>query len=246
VKFRIFRIVGLGACVFLLVGRAAAAASGGRPGLTVRIPIWTHGGDSGKPSGLSLRDLSIQMQGRKVTPEFLLGPDSDLFLLVALDLTGDNATATDAENAEIEKLPRRAYVSALSCQGEVHVLEEPTTNRAYVLKSVRSIEVTGKSGLLNCLERVESIADAMLARSAVRVGVVFVSDATVQNYREDLINPIINASDPNDLSRRFPEQLVRNAMAALARRMEPSLAPLFIGVARVKLTPMLMVRSASG
>jgi hypothetical protein len=94
--------------------------------------------------------------------------------------------------------------------------------------AIRSVEATGKAGLLNCVERVESIADAMLARAAVRVAVVLVSDATIQNYREDLINPVINSSDPNDLSRRFPEQLVQNAMAALERRMGPSLAPLFV------------------
>lgn len=82
--------------------------------------------------------------------------------------------------------------------------------------------------MLNCIERVEAIADAMLAKSAVRVGVLFISDATIQNYRQDLINPAINLSDSNDLSRRFPEQLVQNAMSGLEQRMARALAPLFV------------------
>jgi hypothetical protein len=229
VKAHVLRLLAIAGCAAMFT--VAQAPSRARPVFTVRVPIWVVTGDTDQPATLSLPMLSVEARGRSVAPEFLLGPDSDLFLLIALDLTGDAAAAADAKDAlaaEIGKLPQRAYISALNCQDELRVLQEPTTDRSRVLAAIQSVEVTGKAGLLNCIERVESVADAILARSAVRVGVVFVTDATIQNYREDLINPVINSSDPNDLSRRFPEQLVQNAMAALERRMGPSLAPMFV------------------
>jgi hypothetical protein len=229
VKAGVIWLLAIAGCASMLT--SARPPSGVRPTFTLRVPIWTTASDADQPGALSLRTLTVQARGRRVVPDFLLGPDSDLFLLIALDLTGDVASAADAKDglaAEIEKLPPRVYVSVLNCQDELRVLQEPTVNRARVVAAIQSVEVTGKAGLLNCIERVESVADAMLARSAVRVGVIFITDATIQNYREDLINPVINSSDPNDLSRRFPEQLVQNAMAALQRRMESSFAPLFI------------------
>jgi hypothetical protein len=229
VRLRGIWLVATASCVCIFA--TSKPPSSAKQPFPVRVPIWFASPDREHPQKLSANDLAISERGRKLVPDFLLGPDSDLFLLVALDLTGDVAWATDAKNAlaeEIGKLPPRAYVSALNCGDEMKVLEEPTLNRARTVAAIQSIEVTGKSGLLHCIEGVESVADAMLAKSAVRVGVVLVSDAVVQNYREDLINPVLNSSDANDLSRRFPEQLVQNAMAALERRMEPSLAPLYV------------------
>ena len=228
-KLNLFPVLVAAGCASLLT--VAGNASGGRPAFSVRVPIWLQASDADQPSPLTAGELSAHVRGRKIVPDFLLGPDSDLFLLVALDFTADPAAASDAKEAlgaEIRQLPPRVYVSALNCQDELRVLQEPTAARDRVMNSIQSVEVIGKAGLLNCMERVESIADAMLARSAIRVGVIFVTDASVQNYREDLINPVINSSDSNDISRRFPEQLVQDAMTALSRRMAPSLAPLYI------------------
>jgi hypothetical protein len=227
---KLFRswVLVIASCLVLSPARPASSA---RTAYTLRVPIWVTGNEKDNPAALSLRALSARVRGHKVIPQFLLSPESDLFLLIALDLTGDVATAADAKDGlaeEIARLPPRGYVSALNCKDELGVVQEPTPNHARVIAAIHSVEATGRAGLLNCIERVEAVADAMLARSAVRVGVIFVTDAVVQNYREDLINPVINSSDANDLSRRFPEQLVQNAMTALERRMEPSFTPLFI------------------
>jgi hypothetical protein len=195
------------------------------------VPFWVRTAHGEEAPPIGIRAITAEVRGRKIPPDFLLGPKSDLFLLIGLDLTGDAATAADAKDAlasEIDKLGDQVYVSILNCQDELRVVQEPTRNREQSLQAVQSVAAIGKPGLLNCVERVESIADAILARSAVRVGVLFISDADVQNYRQDLTNPVINSSDPNDISRRFPEQLVQDAMAALSRRMASSLAPLDI------------------
>jgi hypothetical protein len=62
----------------------------------------------------------------------------------------------------------------------------------------------------------------------VRVAVLYITDSDVTNYREDLTNPVINSSDPHDLSRRFPDALIRERTARLERQLAHSSAPLFI------------------
>jgi len=219
------------AWAFLWLATTGVCLSELKPGpmRTIRVPFWIQTAH-GEPAPLiGVRDLSVEVRGHKFKPDVLLAPKSDLFLLLGLDLTGDAATAEDAKDAlvkEIGKLQPRTYVSVFNCQDELRVVQEPTTVRERSIQAVQSVGVIGKPGLLNCIERVESIGDAILTRSAVRVGVLFISDADVQNYRQDLINPVINSSDPNDISRRFPEHLVQDAMAALSRRMAPALAPL--------------------
>jgi hypothetical protein len=221
------------ACAFLWLAAAGASLPELRQGqpCTLRVPFWVQTAHGEPAPPISVRDLSVEVRGHKLKPDVLLGPKSDLFLLIGLDLTGDAATAEDAKDAlvkEIAKLQPRTYVSVFNCQDELRVVQEPTLARDRWVQAVQSVAAIGKPGLLNCIERVESIGDAILARSAVRVGVLFISDADVQNYRQDLINPVINSSDPNDISRRFPEHLVQDAMATLSKRMAPALAPLEI------------------
>ena len=47
------------------------------------------------------------------------------------------------------------------------------------------------------------LADALLRKAPVRVSVLYLTDGGIYSYREDYTNPVINQSDPHDLSRRF-------------------------------------------
>ena len=49
----------------------------------------------------------------------------------------------------------------------------------------------------------------MVRKTYVRSAVLYITDSNIYNYREDYTNPVINYSDRGDLSRRFPEGLVR-------------------------------------
>ena len=42
-----------------------------------------------------------------------------------------------------------------------------------------------------------------MRKSPVRVSVLYITDRNIYNYREDYTNPVINGSDPHDLSRVF-------------------------------------------
>ena len=68
----------------------------------------------------------------------------------------------------------------------------------------------------------------MLAKSAVRVAILYVTDGDVRNYREDFNNPVINSSDSHDLSRRFPETLVQEKIAKLDAVLSARQTPVFI------------------
>jgi len=197
----------------------------------LRVPYWVRSVRGDPIPAVDRRGLLVEVNGRKTEPELMLGPGSALFLLIALDLTGDTSVASDSQNAlasEIRKLDANTYVAVFNCQDELRVLQEPIRNPDQSAKTIQSVTATGKPGLLTSIEQIESIADAMLARSAVRVGVLFISDADVQTYRRDLTNPVINSSDSNDISRRFPEQLVQDTMAAFSSRMASAMAPLEI------------------
>jgi hypothetical protein len=58
--------------------------------------------------------------------------------------------------------------------------------------------------------------------------VVYVTDSNIARYREDYTNPVINQSDPHDLSRRFPEELIAEKISKLVDSTAALEAPLFI------------------
>jgi len=75
------------------------------------------------------------------------------------------------------------------------VLADPGTDRAAAVSAVRDLPVSGKAALLDCVETVTQLADSILAKTAVRVAVFYLTDSDPENYREDFTNPVINSSD---------------------------------------------------
>ena len=92
---------------------------------------------------------------------------------------------------------------------------------------VKGVDETGKAGLLTTVESAAAIGDSLLARTNVRVAVLYVTDSNIYNYREDFTNPVINSSDSRDLSRRFPDQLIREKIQKLSDSLAASETPLF-------------------
>lgn len=86
----------------------------------------------------------------------------------------------------------------------------------------------GKAGLLETIEGAAEIADGMLRKAAVRAAVLYLTDSSIANYREDYTNPVINQSDRTDLSRRFPDRLIRDRVRQLEAALESRLAPVFV------------------
>jgi hypothetical protein len=211
---------------------ASTVALAGKPGkvsgpIRLKVPVLVAGADA----KLSAPDLQATINGAPAKVLSMAGPSQDLILLVVLDLAGDLTLAQSATSAflgGLDQLPQNVHVGLLRAQDSLRVLEDPTRDRGRIRKAVEELPVTGRAGLLSSVETVAQIASAMMARSPVRVAILYLTDSEVTNYREDFTNPVINSSDAGDLSRRFPEALIQEKIAKMGANLAATAAPVFV------------------
>jgi hypothetical protein len=197
-------------------------------GQILKVPAWT---DANQDPPLSAKDLGATVDGTASRVVDVKGPADNLMLIVVLDLAGDLSLAEPAKEAlasEIEKLPPRMAVAVMRAQDGLKVLVDPGADRTPAAAAVRDLPVSGKAGLLDTVATATRLADSILAKSGVRVAVLYLTDSDVENYREDFTNPVINSSDTHDLSRRFPEALIQAKISKVAAVMAERQAPLFV------------------
>ncbi len=199
---------------------------------TVRVAVWAEAADTAPPGArLAANDLSATVAGAASRVADVKGPEDDLMLVAVLDLAGDLSlaeAAKDALAADVANLPPRSTVAVMRAQDGAKVLADPGADRAAAVSAVRDLPVSGKAGLLDTVETVTHLADSILAKTSVRVAVLYVTDSDPENYREDFTNPVINSSDTHDLSRRFPEALIQEKVSKVAAVMAQRQAPLFV------------------
>ena len=216
--------------VAVLVGTAAvleAGAPAAKPQGQIRISVRVQA-ESPDPAQNAFEVTMDKAPARIVRT---LTPADPQMILLVLDLSGDLGSiepAKDAMIAEIEKLPPAAYVAVLRAQDELSVLADPTNDRAAVADAIRNLNISGRPGLLETLDPVERLADAVGRKAQVRLSVLFVTDSNVADYREDFSNPVINSSDPHDLSRRFPETLIQEKISKIQGLLAARQTPLHI------------------
>jgi hypothetical protein len=189
----------------------------------LRVPYWME--------GVAAPVVSAKLNGEAVKVARLLGPSDDLLVILVLDLAGDLSRvdpARDALNQQLGRLPANAMVSLLRAQDGLRVLSDPTLDRAELQGKIQELTISGRAGLLDTLENALAVGDAVLAKAKVRVAVLYVSDSLATNYREDFSNPVVNSSDSGDMSRRFPEALIKNRMQQIMARVGRTQTPLFI------------------
>jgi len=193
--------------------------------LRLSVPAWIEAGDAVAPK------FEATLNGRPATISAQLGPSSDQIILAVLDMTGDPTYVEPARQAlvdEISKLPRNAWVALLRAQDGLHVLADPAPDRRPAIDGIRNLPNSGNPGLLETVKEALSLADTLIRKAPVRVSVLYVTDSNIYSYREDYTNPVINQSDPHDLSRRFPEALIGEKISKLIGAAAPLEAPLFI------------------
>jgi hypothetical protein len=193
---------------------------------TISIPAWIETND---PAPTPKFEASINGEPAPVTAQ--LGPTSDQIILLVFDLTGELSLIEAAKQAtldEISKLPQTTWVGLLRAQDGLHVLADPGPDRQPLIDAIRALPNSGKPGLLETVQPALSLADAIIRKSPVRVSVLYITDSNIYSYREDYTNPVINSSDPHDLSRRFPEALVKEKISKLAGNLGSLQAPLFV------------------
>ncbi len=190
----------------------------------IRIPVWSD-------APLNARDLRATLDGSDARVLGIRGPDDDLMLLIVLDLAGDPSFVEPAREAlvsEIRKLPPRTVVGLLRAQDGLRVVANPTADHESLAQAIGALPVSGKAGLLDTIEAAGRIADSILAKTTVRVALLYISDSDVANYLEDFTNPVINSSDSHDLSRRFPETLVQEKISQIESALAGQQTPIFL------------------
>lgn len=158
------------------------------------------------------------------------GPQDDLVLLVVLDLTGDLTLIDPARTAlaeQFEQLPANNWIGVLKAQDVLQVLADPGPDREKAIAAINEYAPAGKAGMLTTVESAMALGDGLLNRANVRVAVLYITDSNIYNYREDFTNPVINATDSRDLSRRFPDQLIRERMQKLGDSLAAVETPLY-------------------
>jgi hypothetical protein len=227
VRERLFR--GAPLVAVLALSSSLWAAPPAKPAnRSFKVPVWA---DSQDGATFKAKDLTATLDGDPTRVLAVASPNDGLMLLVVLDLAGDLSLAEPSKEAlaaEIEKLPSRVTVAVMRAQDGLKVLADPGVDRAPALAAVRDVPVSGKAGLLDSVETVTRVADSILAKAAVRVAVLYLTDSDVENYREDFTNPVINSSDTHDLSRKFPEALIQDKISKLAAVLATRQAPLFV------------------
>ena len=219
-------------CLFILLCvLVLAAAPPPKHRNEIHVPVWTGADNDRSGRGLEVRDLNATLEGAPARIRSVLGPGTDLMVLLVMDLVGDFSLVDEAKRslaASIGKLPDNVYAGLMQAQDGLKVLRDPTVDREEVAAAIQVLPVSGKPGLLDTVETALKIADEILENTAVRIAVFYVTDSDVREYREDFTNPVINNSDWRDLSRRFPEGLIREKISKLDQALAAFEAPLFV------------------
>jgi hypothetical protein len=150
---------------------------------------------------------------------------------VVLDLTGDLSLVDPAREAlttELNKLPPKAWAGLMRSQDGLRVLVDPGPDVAQVTAAIANLQIAGKAGLLESIEAAAQLGTGILQKTPVRLAVLYITDSDINNYREDYTNPVINYSDYADLSRRFPDTLVREKTSKLSGGLAAYYVPIFV------------------
>lgn len=187
----------------------------------LKVPYWMTGDGS----------VEAKLNGAPAKLLGQLGPEDALLLVLVLDLAGDLATvqhAREALTANLAKLTPNVWVALMRAQDGLRALVDPGPDRQPVVTAIQELSISGRAGLLDTVETAAALADHLMDRSKVRVAVLYITDSSIYNYREDFTNPVVNSSDGRDMSRRFPEGLVKEKIRQLETRLGAREAPLFI------------------
>jgi hypothetical protein len=196
-----------------------------------RVPAWPAPASGPVTTAMLQEALQPAVEGLPAKALRVLGPESDMLLFLVLDLVGDLAFVDPARQAliaELRALPGNVWPAVFRAQDGLRVATDPARDPAPAIAAIENTQISGRAGLLETVEPAVRLADALLAKSPVRLAILYITDSNIYNYREDYTNPVINPSDSRDLSRRFPEGLIRERTTKLADTLTTYDAPVFI------------------
>jgi hypothetical protein len=202
-----------------------------QPKKQIKLPVWVEAEGGKLWTEGKRQSFKVFVEDKEVPVKGFQGPANSTVLLVVFDTVVDLARVDEARAAlvaEIKGLKENYWVGMLNAQNGLSVMQEPTADRAAVAAKIEAVQVGGKAGLLDTLEPVSRMAAGMLQKAGVRLSVLYVTDSGVANYQADYLNPVINASDAGDLSRRFSDRAIQERVSQLAQSLAEYTVPIFV------------------
>ncbi|HEX4947351.1 MAG TPA: hypothetical protein VFZ34_11830 [Blastocatellia bacterium] len=197
----------------------------------LKIPVWVEKEDGAFWDEGKRQSFKVFLEDKEVAIKNFLPPKSSTVVLVVFDTVADLTRVDEARSAlqdALKDLNEQYWIGLLRAQDGLSVLQEPTADHKLLNEKIQAIQVNGKAGLLDTLEPVAQMATAILQKAAVRLSVLYVTDSSIGHYRADYLNPVINASDAGDLSRRFSDRAVQERISRLSESLAGFTVPLFI------------------
>jgi hypothetical protein len=197
----------------------------------LKLPVWVEESAGQFWTAGKRQSFKVFMEDKEAPVKSFQGPESATVLLVVFDTVVDLARVDEARSALTEAfagLKESYWIGLLNAQNGLSVIQEPTADRQVLAEKIQAVPVSGKAGLLDTLEPVSRMATGVLQKAGVRVSVLYVTDSGIANYQADYLNPVINASDAGDLSRRFSDRAVQERVSRLAEALAEYTVPLFV------------------
>lgn len=205
----------------------------------LRVAVWPEPNEE-LHEPLNAEQVHAWLEGRPVEVTSVRGPGEPLVLLVVLDWIGDLNRIDRAREVLRERFSRIGpswRVALLRAQDGLDVLQEPTADGALLEEKLGTAQATGFAGLLDAIEPSARIAHRTLEEADVRAAVLFITDGSIRQYRNDYTAPVVNPSDRRDLSRRFGNAIIQEKIAGLSDGISGYAAPLFIVHLEERQTP---------
>lgn len=204
--------------------RKAAPAGASR----ILVPVWLPSGVEQSWDAGAFQPRVGNTEGKVVGGRF---PESPLLLFVAIDFSAD-LILTEAAKESMANALRNArpelLAGLLRIPEQPMVISDPTSDREQVIEAMKTLPMSGRAGLFEMVEVIAGITSPLVRSHPVRAAVLYLTDSEISNYREDYTNPVINRSDARDLSRRFPDALIREKVSTLTNNLQRSSVPIFI------------------
>ena len=197
----------------------------------VKFPVWVEEADGGFWREGKRQSFKVFLDEKETPIRGFQDTRSGAVMLVVFDTVADPARVDEARAAlgeALKGLGENYWIGLLRAQDGLTVLQEPTADRAALGEKMQAIQVSGKAGLLDTLEPASRLAAGILQKAAVRLSVLYITDGGIGHYRADYLNPVINASDAGDLSRRFSDRAVQERTSRLAESLAAFTVPLFV------------------
>lgn len=195
------------------------------------VPFWVLNNNTPIQPQFAHEDLSILAGSEPLRITRQEEPGTPTFLFLAFDLVEAQGPINSAKQAlaeEIRKLGPEYWVGLIEAKDTLTVIQDPTKDKALLLKKVAQSHQFGKAGLLESIQVLADFSSALMLRSSFRVAVILVTDSDVSNYRTEYNNPRINRSDRGDLSRRFPGRALQEEIVRLSNVMVRFPVPLLV------------------